>query len=174
MEVQQLGNQTGGVMMVNRRSQSVYDKKRGTIIGCLAPGEDLIKGIKKVCQEHQVTAGTMNCIGSLSHVSIIQLNYEDDQMFYSHPIHWNTPVELLSGHGVIGHDEKGELDIHFHGVFIDHRKTINGGHFLEGTNTVAITIEYTIYVVDEAQPIREFDESTGFRLFNFHNKGDIQ
>jgi uncharacterized protein len=172
--VQQLANQTGGVMMINRRSQSVYDKKRGIIIGSLAPGDDLINGIKKVCEAHKVTSGTMNCIGSLSNVSIIQLNYEEGHMFYSNPIHWDTPVELLSGHGVIGHDENGELDIHFHGVFVDTRKALNGGHFLEGTNTVAITIEYTIYVIDEAQPVREFDESTGFKLFNFYNKSDVQ
>ncbi|MCS0670179.1 PPC domain-containing DNA-binding protein [Cytobacillus firmus] len=165
--------QTGGVTTVVRHSQSVYDKKRGIIMGYLAPGEDLLNGLKKVCEEHQVTAGTINCIGSLSHVSIIQLNYEDDQMLYSNPIHWNTPVELLSGHGIIGQQEDGDLDIHFHGVFVDHRKSINGGHFLSGTNTVAITIEYTIFVTEEIQPLREFDISTGFPLFNFYRKSDV-
>jgi len=167
-------DQAKGVKVAGRHSQSVYDKKRGTIMGYLAPGEDLIKGLKKICQEHQVTAGTINCIGSLSHVSIIQLNYENDHMFYSNPTHWDTPVELLSGHGVLGQKEDGELDIHFHGVFVDHRKTINGGHFLEGTNTVAITIEFTIHVTDEIQPLRQFDESTGFTLFNFYSKNDEQ
>ncbi|MCM3323565.1 PPC domain-containing DNA-binding protein [Cytobacillus kochii] len=169
-----MDKQTEGSAMVGRRSQSVYDNKRGIIMGYLAPGEDLLTGLKKVCQEHQVIAGTINCIGSLSHVSIIQLDYEDDHIFYTNPTHWDTPVELLSGHGVLGKKENGELDIHFHGVFVDHRKTINGGHFLEGTNTVAITIEYTIYVTDEIQPVRKFDESTGFTLFNFYNKSDVQ
>lgn len=163
-----MDKQTGDVTMTARCSQSVYDKKRGMLMGYLAPGEDLIAGLKKVCQEHQVTAGMINCIGSLSHVSIIQLNYEDNKMFYSSPLQWDTPVELLSGQGFIGQDENGELDIHFHGVFVDHRKTINGGHFLEGTNTVAITIEYTIYVTEEIQPVRSFDQTTGFKLFNFY------
>lgn len=157
--------------MATRHSQSVYDKNKGIIMGYLAPGEDLITGLKKECQKHGVTSGSVNCIGSLSHVSILQLNYDDGSMSYSKPIHWDKPVELLSGNGIIGKDgDTGELDIHFHGVFVDHRKALNGGHFLEKTNIVAITIEFVIQVTDEIQPIRQFNQSTGFKLFNFDEK----
>ncbi len=143
-------------------------------MGYLAPGEDLIQGFKKVCQFHNVTSGTISCIGSLSKVEIVQLNYEDHKMLYSNPIIWDTPVELLSGNGFIGLDDNSDLDIHFHGVFVDHRKTISGGHFLEGGNPVAITIEFTILVSEAIQPVREFNKPLGFRLFNFYDQREAE
>lgn len=140
------------------------------IMGYLAPGEDLIKGFKNVCRRHHITSGSISCIGSLSNVMIVQLNYEDNKMLYSNPIIWDTPVELLSGNGFIGLDDNNQLDIHFHGVFADHRKQISGGHFLEGGNPVAITIEFTILVSEAIQPVRELNKPLGFRLFNFYDQ----
>ncbi len=160
------------MVMSRRQTQSVYDSKRGIIMGCLGPGEDLIQGLKKVCEKHQVTAGSISCIGSLSTVSIVQLDYDNQHMAYSKPIFWDTPVELLSGNGLVGLDEQGQLDIHFHGVFIDHRKTISGGHFLEGKNIVAITLEFTIIVSEGIQPIRELYKPLGFPLFNFYDESE--
>lgn len=161
-------------MSMSRITQSVYDKKRGMIMGYLAPGEDLIQGFKNVCQRYNITSGSISCIGSLSKVTIVQLNYEDSKMLYSNPIIWDTPVELLSGNGLIGLDENEQLDIHFHGVFVDHRKTISGGHFLEGGNPVAITIEFTILVSEAIQPVRELYQPLGFRLFNFYDQKEAE
>ncbi|MEF7564076.1 MULTISPECIES: PPC domain-containing DNA-binding protein [Bacillus] len=155
---------------IKRLSQSVFDKKRGVIMGFLGPGEDLIEGLKKVCSKHSVASGTISCIGSLSTVSIVQLDYEENRMAYSKPIFWDAPVELLSGNGLIGKDESGELDIHFHGVFVDHKKNISGGHFLEGKNNVAITLEFTILVSEGIQPVREIFQPLGFPLFNFYEE----
>jgi predicted DNA-binding protein with PD1-like motif len=169
-----LAEQTGGGLLMARSSHSVYDKNRGVIMGCLGPGEDLLLGLKKIGEKHQVTSGTISCIGSLSTVSIVQLDYENNHMKYSKPIFWDTPVELLSGHGVLGMDEQGGLDIHFHGVFIDHRKTISGGHFLEGKNTVAITVEFTILVTEGIQPVRELYKPLGIPLFNFYDESEVE
>ncbi|MDI2589742.1 DNA-binding protein [Psychrobacillus sp. NEAU-3TGS] len=156
-----------------RVSQSVFDEKRGIIMGFLAPGEDLIEGFKKICQKHDITSGTISCIGSLSRVSIIQINYENNKMFYSNPLTWETPVELLSGNGIIGKDEQGELDIHFHGVFVDHRKSLTGGHFLNSGNPVAATVEFTILVSEGIQPKREVHKGLGYNLFSFYDSKEI-
>jgi uncharacterized protein len=165
-----LDNQAGG----RRGSQSVYDKKRGIIMGCLGQGEDLLSGLKKACEKYQVTAGTISCIGSLTRVCIVQPEYENNQMSYSKPIVWDALVELLSGHGVLGKNEQGELDIHFHGVFVDHRKTISGGHFLEGNNLVAVTVEFTIFVTEGIQPIRELYKPLGLPIFNFYDESEVE
>lgn len=154
-------------------AQSVFDEKRGIIMGCLTPGEDLLEGIKNVCQRYNVTSGTFSCIGSLSKVSIYQIDYENNKMSYSSPIIWETPVELLSGNGFIGKDENGELDIHFHGVFIDHRKTLSGGHFLDSGNPVAITVEFAIFVAEGIQPVRGLNRELGYRIFSFHGPKEL-
>ncbi|MBM7703567.1 PPC domain-containing DNA-binding protein [Metabacillus iocasae] len=154
--------------MNQRSSQSVFDSKRGIVMGFLGPGEDLITGLKKELKKHGITSGSISCIGSLSNLSIVQLDYDDNQMSYSKPIRWDSPVELLSGNGIVGKDEQGELDIHFHGVFVDHKKNISGGHFLQGGNIVAITLEFTVLTSDMIQPKREVDASLGFPLFNFY------
>ncbi|MBU8878732.1 DNA-binding protein [Bacillus sp. FJAT-29790] len=158
---------------MNRDSHSVFDEKRGIIMGYLGPGEDLITGLKKACQKHNVSSGTVSCIGSLSTVSVYQPEYENDQPAYSKPIVWNSLVELLSGNGILGKDEEGHLDIHFHGVFIDHRKNLSGGHFIEGKNIVAITVEFTILVSEGIQPVREFYKPLGYHLFNFYNESEV-
>ncbi|KAB2331052.1 PPC domain-containing DNA-binding protein [Bacillus mesophilum] len=159
-------------VQVQRTSRSVFDQKRGIIMGYLAPGEDLLGGIKKACERHGVKSGSLSCIGSLSNIEIVQLDYNDGEMVYSKPIQWNTPVELLSGNGFIGVDEQGDLDIHFHGVFVDHRKNVSGGHFLEGKTIVAITLEFTIIVAEGIQPVRETYQPSGFSLFNFYDESE--
>ncbi|MDZ5471354.1 PPC domain-containing DNA-binding protein [Bacillus sp. 31A1R] len=153
---------------MSRTSQSVFDKEKGILMGYLGPGEDLIKGLKKELKKNNITAGTVSCIGSLAKLSIVQLDYEDNKMAYSKPIIWDAPVELLSGNGIVGVDSQGELDIHFHGVFVDHKKNISGGHFLEGDNIVAITLEFTVIATDAIQPRRELYKPLGFPLFNFY------
>nr|WP_263327754.1 PPC domain-containing DNA-binding protein [Neobacillus sp. Marseille-Q6967] len=169
-----MGKQAGGKVVMNRSSQSVYDKKRGMIMGCLGQGEDLISGLKKACEKHQVTAGTISCIGSLTRVCMVQPEYENNRMSYSKPIVLDALVELLSGHGVLGKNEQGELDIHFHGVFVDHQKTISGGHFLEGNNIVAVTVEFTIFVTEGIQPIRELYKPLGLPIFNFYDESEVK
>lgn len=153
---------------MKRSSHSVFDESKGIIMGFLGPGEDLLQGIKKACEKHSVSSGMVSCIGSLSKVTVVQPEFENNKMSYSKPVQWDTLVELLSGNGIIGKDESGNLDIHFHGVFIDHRKTLSGGHFLEGGSTVAITVEFTIIVSEVIQAVREIYQPQGFALFNFY------
>lgn len=143
-------------------------------MGYLGIGVDLITGLKNECKKHNITSGIISCIGSLSNISFVQLDYENNVMAYSKPINWDKPVELLSGNGLIGKNEQGELDIHFHGVFVDHKKNISGGHFLEGNNLVAITLEFTILVSDGIQPVRELYKPLGFPLFNFYKESEVE
>lgn len=143
-------------------------------MGFLGPGEDLLTGLKIECKKHNISSGIISCIGSLSNISFVQPKYENNKLTYSDTIYWDNPVELLSGNGILGKDEKGELDIHFHGVFVDHKKNISGGHFLEGNNLVAFTLEFSVLVSEAIQPVRELYKPLGIPLFNFYHESEVE
>ncbi|MRX53811.1 DUF296 domain-containing protein [Bacillus idriensis] len=153
-----------------RKSHSVYDAESGVLIGALSKDDDLLTGILRQCELHGIKAGSFSCIGSLKTVSYMKLKHENCTLSYTEPITETRPVELLNGTGFIGTKEDESLDIHFHGVFIDETGAISGGHFIEGENKVAITIEFTVSVVSNAVVKREKDPEMGFRIFNFHGK----
>lgn len=154
-------------------SHSVYDEEKGILVGRIAAGEDLLTGIKKELKKHGITSGTLTCLGSLSKVAIAQFEYVENELAYSKPVIWDGPVEILAGNGIIGVTEEGELDIHYHGVIMDHKKSLSGGHFLEGNNIVAITVEFTVMTSTIIQPQKQFDETLGFSYFQFHNRGEM-
>lgn len=156
---------------MNHQIQAVYDEKSNRIIGRLKKDIDLFEGILAVCAQHGVEAAQFQCIGSLAYATIVQPQQNPDKSLqYSERIVTNTPVELLSGTGFIGYDEKGKLDIHFHGLYVDCDKQLNGGHFLRGENPVAITVEFIIFPVADTDVQRKPDDFSGIPLFHFTNK----
>jgi predicted DNA-binding protein with PD1-like motif len=153
-----------------RKSHSVFDAESRVLIGSLSKDDDLLIGILKQCEIHGIRAGSFSCIGSLKTVSYMKLKNENGTLSYTEPVNEAKPIELLNGTGFIGTKEDGSLDIHFHGVFIDEKGIISGGHFIEGGNKVAITIEFSVSVLSNAVVRREKDPEMGFRIFNFYRK----
>lgn len=154
---------------MTRTSQSVYDKQRGTVMGALAKGTDLMEGILAECQKHGVSAGAVSCIGSLQKAVFAQPAIQNGKPAYSEPVEWNHLVEVLSATGFLSQTEKGELDLHMHALVVNEKGMISGGHFLKGENPVAVTIEFTVQAVP-ADVIRTYDEQEGFRLLTFKPK----
>ncbi|WP_303968862.1 PPC domain-containing DNA-binding protein [Sporosarcina ureae] len=156
---------------MNHQIQAVYDEKSNRIIGRLKKDVDLFEGILAVCAQYGVKAAQFQCIGSLAYATIVQPQQNPDKSLqYSERIVTDTPVELLSGTGFIGYDEERKLDIHFHGLYVDCDKQLNGGHFLRGENPVAITVEFIIFPVADTGVQRKPDEFSGIPLFHFTNK----
>ncbi|EGQ24199.1 MULTISPECIES: PPC domain-containing DNA-binding protein [Sporosarcina] len=156
---------------MDNRIQAVYDNKTHRIIGRLKKEIDLFEGIIEVCKEYGVEAAQFQCMGSLAHATIVQPHQnEDKSLQYSDQIVTDTPVELLSGTGFLGYSAEGELDIHFHGIFVDCDKKINGGHFIRGNNPVAITVEFIVFPVFDVNMQRKPDEMLGIPLFHFLKK----
>lgn len=152
--------------------QAVYDQENGRITGRLKKGIDLFEGIIEVCGNFGVTAAHFQCIGSLEYATIVQPQQnEDKSLQYSERIVTDSPVELLSGTGFAGFDENGSLDIHFHGMYVDCSRQLNGGHFIRGENPVAITIEFIILPAEQTVIQRKPDEYSGIPLFHFSQKG---
>ena len=159
--------------LVNERWQAVYDKKTDRILGRLKRGTDIIEGIKEICAHFGVTAGQFQCIGSLNYVTYMQVERADEKgnMKYSPIIKTNSGVELVTANGFIGiGEETNELDIHLHGAFVDCDHRFSAGHFIEGGNTTAVTVEYLIHVVHDADVKRCLDEELKMSFFQFEER----
>ncbi len=151
--------------------QAVLDKKSNRIAGRLSKGVDLFQGIKEVCKKYGYQAAQFQCLGSLEYATYVQLEKTaEGKLQYSSKIKSDTEVELLSGTGFVGLDLFGELDVHFHGMFVDCNQHISGGHFLEGENPVAITIEFILFPLEDIDLKRGPDEITQLPIFQFREK----
>lgn len=155
----------------NYEIQSVEGKQDKYIMGRLTKGVDLLDGLLEVCKRHGVTAATFSCIGSLQQVGYVQpqLN-ENKQLEFTEPKIIKKPAELLSGNGFIGFGENGDLDIHFHGVYVDVDGQISGGHFLRGGNPTAVTVEFFIRSTNDISLKREKDAILKIPVFNFYKE----
>lgn len=156
--------------LVNDRWQAVYDKKTDRILGRLKRGTDIMEGIKEICAHFDVTAGQFQCMGSLNYVTYMQAERADDKgnMKYSPIMKTNSGVELVTATGFIGiNEETNELDIHLHGAFVDCDHQFSAGHFIEGGNPTAVTVEYLIHVVHDVDVKRRLDEELKLSFFQF-------
>lgn len=155
-----------------KRIQAVLDSEKGRIIGRLQKDDDLLDGMKDVCRKFNVEAAQFQCMGPLMYATYVQPNQSSEgELYYSSKIKTEKPIELLSGTGFIGIDQFGELDVHFHGVFVDCNHQIGGGHFIEGENPVAITIEFILFPMRNVKMQRKNDEIHNVPVFHFFEKG---
>ncbi|MDQ0158126.1 PPC domain-containing DNA-binding protein [Alkalibacillus salilacus] len=152
--------------------QSVYSSDGENIYGRLEKGDDLLEGILEVCDSHGISAGSFSCIGSLEKVGILQIGEKDGDIGYTEPIYINKPVEILSGTGFIGRDLEGEMDIHFHGLFVDINGQISGGHFIRGKNPTLVTMEFIVHTAKDVNLQRKTDESWNLPVFQFFQGDD--
>lgn len=160
--------------MDNERWQAIYDPKTERILGRLKRGTDLMDGLKEICAHYQVNSAQFQCMGSLNFATYMQVvrSNEGIGMKYSSIKQTNSGVELLTATGFIGLDAKTNLhDVHLHGIFIDCDGSLNGGHFIEGENITAITIEFIIHVVNGVDVRRKEDEFFKIPLFQFEQLG---
>lgn len=158
--------------MTQIRTQAVASKRGRAIVGRILPGTDLIKGIEKVCQDNQVTSGTIVVgIGSLVRAQFIYAVPDKGAtigMKYSEPTRVEGPLELLACQGTIGLTAEGQLGIHLHGLMSDPDMKVYGGHFLENGNPVLATLEIRIQENQDVRIVREQDVETGFPVFRFY------
>lgn len=154
------------------RVQTVVSEKGRRIVGRLLPGTDLIKGIEKVCHDHDMVCGAIVAvIGSLTEAKIAYAVADQTGKIgvrYSDPKQIEGPLELLACQGMIGRTVDAESSIHLHGLMSNPEMTVCGGHFLENGNPVLATAEIFIQECSDVQMVREEDEESGFPLFMFY------
>src|SRR5690606_20300359 len=89
---------------------------------------------------------------------------------YSPKVQTTSEVEIISGVGFIGVNEEGGLDVHFHVTVVDCDKKLDGGHFIEGENITAITVEFIILPLKDVVLTRKNDEVFNVPVFTFNQK----
>jgi len=160
------------LVLDNPRLQAFYDKSTERIVGRLKKDTDLFTGIKEVCEHFNIRAGQFQCLGSLKYATFLQVAKGDREglIKYSPKVQTKSEVEIISGVGFIGVNQQDELDLHFHGTVVDCDKRIDGGHFIEGENQTAITVEFMILPLKDVVLTRKNDEIFNVPVFTFKQK----
>lgn len=163
MEVYTLAN--------NEIFESAIDRDKGIVIGRLKKGADLLEGILAVCEHYGIKTASFYCIGSLFTLGYYQFDQNPDgTLYYSDPIIRDEPGELIAGNGFIGLDADNNLDVHYHGTYLDKTGKVSGGHFIPGKNEVAVTIEFTIHYTEQIDLQRKPDEYYQIPIFHFNQR----
>jgi len=153
------------------KSKSAVSSNNRLVVGRIFPGVDLIEGIRDLCEKCSIKYGVINSIiGSLRKGGVIYAIDDANSPLgikYSDPTYFEGPLELLCCQGIVGRDEKGQFQIHLHGLMSDKQLKILGGHFIPDENIVLATAEVSILAVEDVEFVRKFDEETGFPLFSF-------
>jgi uncharacterized protein len=144
----------------------------------IMPGTDLTHGIIEICNEHNIVNGAvLSVIGTLKYATIIYVVPAEGERMgvkYVPPTHIQGPHELLAVQGFIGSTAKNERSIHLHGSFSAPDMRVYGGHFVGEGNPVLVTAEVLIRECIGVKMIRDFDQESGFELFNFSCADEVR
>lgn len=129
------------------------------ILTRLRKGEDLVTELTRVCEENDITRGTVQVIGALEKA---ELGYYNQQTFEyeAHPVDKN--VELLAGMGNISLKDS-KVFVHLHLTLSDETGAALGGHAMEGCTIFAA--EAFIREVEGKPLKRVYDEPTKLFLW---------
>lgn len=152
------------------RVASAEGRIEKTILARVAPGEDIFAAIREICRRHEIRSGYIaTLIGSLISADVVCVTEDPDdptRSVYPEPLRMEGRLELVTGSGIIGTDDRGRLSIHIHGLLSDEYMDPVAGHLVDsGANIVLATAELVINSFFGAEFSRSFDEETGFVLF---------
>lgn len=120
-----------------------------SVFARLEPGDDLIQGIKQVCEDNGISNGVIICcIGSLNQAVFTYgkvLKDPDAADVAENKIISDGPVSLDGCQGVICRREPdGKLSVHLHGTVMDNHGRVIAQDFDEKGNTVFNTVDLVI------------------------------
>jgi len=121
------------------------------------PGEDIMAGMRKLCDERDVTAGMWSGIGAVREVELAW--YDVDEKEYSIKT-FKEKLEIASLLGNVGRLE-GEVAVHAHGVFSGKDMQAFGGHVNRAI--VGAACEVCLNVLPGTIK-REYSEELGLNL----------
>ncbi|MCD8350312.1 MAG: DNA-binding protein [Planctomycetaceae bacterium] len=135
----------------------------------LAPGEDVLDGLKRACAEHGVKEGLiLGGIGSLNGAAFmnpIPLPDKKAGYGYGEPLRLEGPIELVALSGQICLGADGETLFHVHASLSDQQGHGWGGHLIEG-NKVLLTTDILVAEVGGIAMGRRYDEDLEVLIFN--------
>lgn len=155
--------------MAKTEEESVYGRLGKIITRQLPTQSDLVKGIKQLCADNGIRYGAiLTTVGSLRELGIdmpgpIRKDRSEAEMT---EVVLPGPMQVLSLIGVIFENDRGEMDYHIHGSFLDAKGKILGGHLLEGKNPILARMVVVIGELADVSLIEGFDEESRQRFLN--------
>ena len=135
----------------------------------MAPGEDVLEGLKSACAEHGIGHGMiLGGIGSLNGARFfdpIPLPEKKAGYGYGDAIELTGPIELISLSGMICEGEDGQTMFHIHAGLSGQDGSGYGGHLIEG-NKVLLTVDVIVAELGGVRMGRRFDEDLDVFIFN--------
>lgn len=122
-------------------------------------GSDLLDALTGYCEQKNITCGKLEVIGA---VQKARFGYYDQNNREYHYTEINDHMEILNCIGNISINE-GKPMVHAHITLSDENGKAFGGHLSQGT--IVFASEFVIQAFDNATLIRDFDETTGLRLW---------
>jgi len=125
----------------------------------LDTGSDLISALTDFAVERGVRTASLTFLGAVRRAA---LRYYDQDAKGYRDFTIDAHLEVISGTGNISILE-GKPFVHAHAAFADADGKAYGGHVNVGTEVFAL--ETTVFELNGAAPVRQFDETTGLMLW---------
>ncbi len=114
---------------------------QGTDVLVTVPaGEDLFDGLAQALALHHVVTAGARIVSAHCDAFAYVTGVEDPTGYrvatFSETKYPPCPVELISGHIIVGRDEDGSPKTHCHAIFKDARGKVHAGHLLPGECTL--------------------------------------
>jgi len=136
---------------------------------------DVIEGLLSVCQEQQITAGSIEVlIGGVDAAKVIVPIADASSPSGVGPrqIELDRPVAFTGGQGMVCTRDDGELEIHLHVTMVDDQR-LYGGDLVKGSAKVTTTTDAIICRIEEMTFLRRFDPEANTVVFHpMHKEAD--
>lgn len=156
--------------MNNKEFESACGKIGRIVTARILPGVDILEGIEKICEKHQIKYGYIAAaVGSFRRVAFKYVSrlYNKPGEGHATYIEIEGPHDMLSGQGIIASSLDGKkIDIHFHAVLSDQLDRACGGHIKPGT-IILSTVDIVIIEMFGIKAIRGVDPKTGIVFSSF-------
>lgn len=142
-----------------------YRKMGGRVYIRMDKSDEILEGLKRICQELRISSATFQGIGACDKVTVATF-IPEKQEFLHHER--NGMLEMVSLQGNIVTNDQGELVEHAHGIFSyltsEHEEiAFIGGHLLSAR--VSYTAEIVLDMVEEGSIGHKLDKLTGINVW---------
>lgn len=136
----------------------------------LPTNTDLVGSIKKACADNGIRYGAiLSTVGSVRQVKmegVVVSSKTGSGTDFGPPRIIPGPLQVLGLEGVIYDSEKGEMDAHVHGTFVNTAGEIFGGHVMEGDSTIATRLVIVIGEVADVTLTERYDKKSGHQILH--------
>lgn len=138
-----------------------YIKVKNNYVIRLNKNDEVVSSIKEVCENENITLGSISGIGA---VNFVEAGLFDTEKKEYHSNKFEEDMEIVSLSGNIS-TMNNEVYLHFHICIADKNGNAFGGHLNKAL--ISATGEIIIHQI-EAKINREFNEAVGLNLMKFN------